>query len=97
MWCGQIVEAWASQGKITKEEALEISWEAIGNKIKPREGKEHEAPEWYSQDERPLFADNILKLHKNLTNPESSLLVEIRIRTGAVGLKGVCSELGTRG
>jgi hypothetical protein len=46
-------------------------------------------------DERPLFADKILKLHKNLTKAKSSLLVQIR--TGVVGLKEFLFRIGTRG
>jgi len=46
-------------------------------------------------DERPLFADKILKLHKDLTEAESSLRVQIR--TGVIGLKEFMFRIGIRG
>jgi len=90
-----IVEAWASQGRTTKE-ALEISWEARWKQnFAARRPGTRSSRVVQPADERPLFADKILKLHKNLTKAESSLLVQIR--TGVIGLKEFLFRIGTRG
>jgi len=90
-----IVEAWASQGRTTKE-ALEISWEARWKlNFAARRPGTRSSRVVQPADERPLFADKILKLHKNLTKAESSLLVQIR--TGVIGLKEFLFRIGTRG
>jgi len=89
------VEAWASQGKTTKE-ALEVSWEARWKRnYAARKQGARSSRVVQPADERPIFADKILKLHKNLTKAESSLLVQMR--TGVIGLKAFLFRIGTRG
>src|SRR6202165_2241995 len=90
-----IVGAWASQGKTTKE-ALEISWEARWKRnYAARKQGARSSRVVQPADERPAFTDKILKLHKNLTKAESSLLVQMR--TGVIGLKAFLFRIGTRG
>src|ERR1700694_1346761 len=58
------VEAWASQGKTTKE-ALDISWEARWKRnYAARKQGARSSRVVQRADERPIFADKILKLHK---------------------------------
>src|SRR6202165_1837419 len=78
------VEAWASQGKTTKE-ALEITWEARwkSNYAARKQGA-RSSRMVQPADELPVFTDKIIGVHKNLTKAESSLLVQMR--TGVIGL-----------